>query len=87
MLKRRIKNIEKQVSIGIPKKKELRVWTVTVDETRPDIEDPDKEANKQIEEIKSGKVKHRDGSYYSEEDFHLLVIRIITNNRDLFEER
>ena len=71
MLKARIKKIEKKIKVGLPQKRELKVWTVTVDETNPDIKDPDKEANRQIEEIKSGKVKYKDGSYYSEEDFHL----------------
>lgn len=86
MLKGRIKNIEKQVKVGLPQKKELKTWTVIVDENDPEIKEPNKEAQRLINEIKAGKVKHKDGSFYSEEGEHLFVIRIITDKKDFVEE-
>lgn len=86
MLKRRINKIEKHIKAALPQNKKLKTWTVVIDETKPEIKDPNEEANRLIEKVKAGHVKHKDGSYYSEEDANFFLIRIITDKREFIEE-
>ncbi len=86
MLKRRLNIVEKQIKAVLPQNKKIKTWTVIVDETKPEIKNSNEEANRLIEEIKVGKVKHKDGSYYSEEDDNFFLIRIITSKREFLEE-
>lgn len=66
-------------------KKKLKIWNIIVDQTNPEIEDTDNEKQRLIDEIETGKVRNEDGTFYSEDDAHLFIIRIITNDRNKVE--
>lgn len=84
MLKQRIKKLEEKLKSDLSQNKKLRIWTVTIDETAPEMKskDTDTETQRLIDEIKAGKVTNKDGALYSEEDEHLFIIRIITNDKN-----
>lgn len=85
MLKNRIKKVEDKMKLELSPKKKLKIWTISVDQTNPEIKDTDKEAQRLIDEIKTGKERNKDGTFYSEDDAHLFIIRIITDDRNKVE--
>jgi len=85
MLKNRIKKVEDKMKLELSPKKKLKIWTISVDQTNPEIKDIDKEKQRLIDEIKTGKTRNEDGTFYSEDDAHLFVIRIITNDKNIVE--
>jgi len=80
MLKNRIKKVEDKMKFELSPKKKLKIWKIIVDQTNPEIKDVDKEEQRLIDEIKTGKARNKDGTFYSEDDAHLFVIRIITDD-------
>lgn len=58
-LMKRIENLERQLKV---KEKATKVWDVKIENEA-----------KQIADIKAGKVKNRDGSYFSDNDFNYFV--------------
>ena len=84
MLTQRIKKLEERLKGDLSQNKKLRIWHVILDETAPEMKskDTDTEAQRLIDEIKAGKVTNKDGALYSEEDEHLFIIRIITNDKN-----
>ncbi len=84
MLKQRIKKLEERLKGDCSQNKKLRIWHIIHDETAPEMKskDTDTETQRLIDEIKAGKVTNKDGSLYSEEDEHLFIIRIITDNKN-----
>lgn len=84
MLKQRIKKLEERVKEELSPNKKLRIWRVILDKTAPEMKskDTDTETQRLIDEIKAGKVTNKDGALYSEEDEHLFIIRLITNDKN-----
>lgn len=84
MLKQRIKKLEEKLKSDLSQNKKLRIWTVTIDETAPEMKskDTDTETQRLINEIKMGKVTDKDGVLYSEEDEHIFIIRVITEDKN-----
>lgn len=84
MLKQRIKKLEERLKGDLSQNKKLRIWHVILDKTAPEMKskDTDTETQRLIDEIKMGKVKDKDGAHYSEEDEHIFLIRIITNDKN-----
>ncbi len=80
MLKSRVRRVEEKIRMQMDGGKKLQAWTVIVDAIAPGT-DVDREAEKQIADIKAGSVPHKDGSHFSDEDTNVFVIRIITNER------
>jgi len=85
MLKNRIKKVEDKMKLELSPKKKLKIWTISVDQTNPEIKDTYKEAQRLIDEIKTKKARNDDKSLYSEDDAHFFIIRIITNDRNKVE--
>ena len=85
MLKNRIKKVEDKMKLELSPKKKLKIWTISVDQTNPEIKDIDKEKQRLIDEIKNGKARNKVDTFYSEHDAHLFIIRIITNDRNIVE--
>lgn len=82
MLKNRIKKVEDKMKLELSPKNKLKIWTISVDQTNPEIKDTDKEAQRLIDEIKTKKARNDDKSLYSEDDAHFFIIRIITNDKN-----
>ncbi len=84
MLTQRIKKLEERVKWDRSQNKKLRTWRVILDKTAPEMKskDTDTETKRLIDEIKAGKVTNKDGALYSEEDEHLFIIRIITEDKN-----
>lgn len=78
MLKQRIEMLERRLNFEPIQKKKIKIWQVPVDPDSREI--IDKQSNEKIDEIKSGKVQHLDGSYYSEEDLHMFLIIVCTRS-------
>jgi hypothetical protein len=85
MLKNRIKKVEDKMRLELSSKKKLKIWTISIDQTNPEIKDTDKEAQRLIDEIETKKTRNNDKSFYSEDDAHFFIIRIITNDRNKVE--
>lgn len=85
MLTQRIKKLEERVKGELSPNKKLKIWNISVDQTNPEIKDIDKEEQRLIDEIKNGKTRNNDDTFYSEDDAHIFVTRIITNDRNKVE--
>lgn len=59
MIKQRIKRLEKRLNV---KEKTIKIWHVKFGQEE-----------EQIADIKTGKVKHPDGSTFSENDFNFFI--------------
>ena len=71
--------MEEKFKLAVPKGKDLRIWKLIIDETVPGV-DIRQEQERLIAEIKAGRMLSRQGAFYSEEDEHLFVVCIITEN-------
>jgi len=82
MLKQRIKKIENQIKPKGPQKKGGKLWYVRVDEAVSGLESADLEKVEQelIADIKSGKIEHPDGGFYSEDE-HNMFITVVPTGR------
>ena len=63
--------LEKQTKTGLLSKKNLKTWEIFLDSGYKDIKEEEK---KRIEEIKTRKVRHPDGDFYSEKDEHFFIV-------------
>ena len=70
------------MNLELSPKKKLKIWKIIVDQTNSEIKDTDKEKQRLIDEIETKKARNEDGTFYSEDDAHLFIIRIITNDRN-----
>jgi len=85
MLTQRIKKLEERVKGELFPNKKLKIWNISVDQTNPEIKDIDKEKQRLIDEIKNGKARNKDDTFYSEDNENLFIIRIITNDKNRVE--
>lgn len=74
--------MENKVQTESATKRELKTWTVHLAESDAEMESTEIEKERRIEEIKAGKVRHSDGSFYSAEDEHLFIIVVPTEREN-----
>ena len=73
------------MKLELSPKKKLKIWKIIVDQTNSEIKDTDKEKQRLIDEIETGNVRNEDGTFYSEDNENLFIIRIITNDKNRVE--